>query len=143
MKVPWIPVVIAAVAGGLGCSLVYRLTSGPALFIGGDFLGRLGVTLMSVGGAICGGVGALTQVQEIRSRFSGKTKEDRVEFWFLVVLVVLLLAALVHDVVTGAGLRGSHRGFFMIGAHLLGVAVRWVYDRYGLPRTGRRVKKYY
>jgi hypothetical protein len=130
MRTVWIPVVIGAVAGAFGCNVLYRISSGPAFFAEGDILARLGTTLISLSGAVCGALGALVRVQgrvqEIWRRFVGKTTEDRAEFWFVVVASIVLLAFFVEEMVRGKRLRVS--GYFWLPAALIGVAVRWIYD---------------
>ena len=141
MRTVWIPVVIGAVAGAFGCNVLYRISSGPAFFAEGDILARLGTTVISLSGAVCGALGALVRVQgrvqEIWRRFVGKTTEDRAEFWCVVVVAsIVVLTFFVEPMVDGK--RRWASGYFWVPAAVIGVAVRWIYDQVVSRRTVRR-----
>ena len=131
MKTPWIPVVIGAIAGGLGCSLVYRIPYGPEFFAGSYVLGSLGAALIGIGGAVLGGLGAVVSKERWRSAVRN-LREDRDERWTLIVPAVFLLTLLLVSLATGSLSEWADgqvvKWYFVSGAFLVGLAVRCVYD---------------
>jgi hypothetical protein len=124
-KSPLIPIVLGAIAGGLGSGVFYRICWENTTGLARGSLEQMGVALVILAGAVFGALG-------------GSVERVPADLWAQIarawrVWIALLVIIVIDFISLRRGHFAGHRYYFILGGFLIGFVIKLLYYFFTLP----------